>query len=326
MPDLVDYTVLDGDCLSSIAAKGKEEYTFLLSLGDNPHHFQNRNPNQLMLGEKVKVPAEWVQKKPGATSQVNTAQIKPMKVFLRLALVDRTDKALAPSKMTLDSGIVSMKDPGKGLIEAEVDAGLTASNLSVELAQAGTPLPSVGPPAPFTGKGGPDAASSDGSSTATTLGEVGGGILGAAAGGIAAYEIAKASHASTAETVVAVAGGAIVGAVLGGLAGEEIGSAASSKKPDKEGGPAYPAQFKHEDFKDSAKDAVADNRLLWSLKIGSLPPCNSPSGTQERLNNLGFTGDKTTTAVSAYQRHYKLSVSGNIADIGADICTRHDTL
>lgn len=93
----------------------------------------------------------------------------------------------------------------------------------------------------------------------------------------------------------------------------------------------YPPVIKPTDFKDPAIPPLKDGDEKWTLKIGSLPSPNALAGIQARLQNLGFraviesvAGPKTTAAVKAYQKKYKLVGSGQYTEIEADLTKRHD--
>ena len=91
------------------------------------------------------------------------------------------------------------------------------------------------------------------------------------------------------------------------------------------------------DFKDKDPDPNDFSKVEWTLEVGHLEPHTVIRGVTQRLYNLGFNcpvvkveDDKTKAAVNAYQLAFKLKKigqeTGKIADIQADIATRHDKL
>jgi hypothetical protein len=98
--------------------------------------------------------------------------------------------------------------------------------------------------------------------------------------------------------------------------------------------PTYPRPIKASEFKDEMPDPPdpADDKMEWTLKIGSLPTFDDVTGVQSRLYNLGFRcdpdtkADKTGDCVKAYQRvRLKQDTpSGAPADVQAGLRDKHD--
>jgi hypothetical protein len=98
--------------------------------------------------------------------------------------------------------------------------------------------------------------------------------------------------------------------------------------------PTYPRPIKASEFKDDAPKApdAADDKIEFTLKIGSLPDFDSDKGVLARLHNLGHAcepdSDATVTikAVKAFQRARlgQKTPSGAAADIRASARDKHD--
>jgi hypothetical protein len=101
--------------------------------------------------------------------------------------------------------------------------------------------------------------------------------------------------------------------------------------------PPYPAPIVAENFEDDNPKIAHETTASWTLHIGSMEPLATIRGCLRRLENLGYTAPdvkaedaKTETVVKSYQRKNKLgtkgSESGKVADVRADLETRHDKL
>jgi hypothetical protein len=101
--------------------------------------------------------------------------------------------------------------------------------------------------------------------------------------------------------------------------------------------PPYPPAIIESDFEDKTTKLKAETTAKWTLHVGSMEPLATVRGCMRRLTNLGYTATdvkvedpKTASLVKGYQRKNSLGVKGSesgvIADVRADLETRHDTL
>jgi N-acetylmuramoyl-L-alanine amidase len=102
--------------------------------------------------------------------------------------------------------------------------------------------------------------------------------------------------------------------------------------------PSYPPPIVAAQFEDKTATLAGETSATWTLHVGALEPKESTRGCLRRLANLGYTvpvnskaeNAQTAVIVKAYQRKHGLmakgSESGKIADVRADLETRHDVL
>lgn len=109
---------------------------------------------------------------------------------------------------------------------------------------------------------------------------------------------------------------------------------AKPEKDEKFKKPTYPRPIKASEFTDDAPKAAdaADDKIDFTLKIGSLPDFDSDKGVRARLHNLGHACEPdsdatvTTKIVKAFQRARlaQKTPSGAAADIRASARDKHD--
>jgi hypothetical protein len=247
--------VKDGDCMVSLAdSLGMNDYHTLYDDGVNAALKGTRhNPNQLVVGDDVKLPPAKGKVHGKAVDQTWTFVIRAKKpTKLRVAIVDAKDKPLA--------GKPWASSAPKAL------AGKTKSDGLIEITDF--------PP----------------------------------------QETAAAFELTWRET-----------------------KSPKPLKPEKDKTfkvPTYPRPIKASEFKDDAPKApdAADDKISFTLKVGSLPDFDSDRGVRARLHNLGHAcepdSDATVTSkvVKAFQRVRlaQKTPSGVAADIRASARDKHD--
>lgn len=101
--------------------------------------------------------------------------------------------------------------------------------------------------------------------------------------------------------------------------------------------PPYPPPIVAADFEDKTAKVAPEKEASWTLQVGFMEPSDVVRGSLRRLVNLGYTASDvkvedaaTAAVVKGYQRQNGLgtkgSESGKIADVRADLETRHDRL
>lgn len=146
---MADHVVQPGDCFSSVAKdNGYYNYRTLYDHPENATLKGNRpNPNMLIRGDIVKVPAKRQKKLALDLDKEKKFVVDRKKTKIRIAVKDVEDKAPKVSRCSLSVGSASLgKLPSSGLLEMEVDASEKSGTLALKM---------DAPPKPDTGQSGP---------------------------------------------------------------------------------------------------------------------------------------------------------------------------
>jgi hypothetical protein len=130
-----DYTVEQGDCLSSIAARFGFAPAALWNLPENAALKQQRkDPNVLYPGDVVHVPDKQLRTECGATQQRHRFRKKNTPAKLRLLLLDRKDQPRANVKYQLlvDGRWSSGTTDASGMIETTMPPHAASGTLVIE--------------------------------------------------------------------------------------------------------------------------------------------------------------------------------------------------
>ena len=142
-----DHVAAEGECCSSLAAKNNlADYRRIHDAPDNAALKGSRpNPNQLVAGDKLKIPDRDPKKFPAETGTTQKFVLAKSATHLRVQLADASDKAILAKTWTLTVG--SQKKSGTGFIDLPIDPQETAATLQLDLAKPAS-APAPAPPAP----------------------------------------------------------------------------------------------------------------------------------------------------------------------------------
>lgn len=118
----MDYTVQQGDCLSSIGYKFKIPWKKIWEHGNNAALKQKRkSPDVLLPGDVLFIPEKTLKEENGATDKNHKFKLKVEKVWLRLKLLEE-DKPRANLDYTLiiDGKEIKGKTDGSGKLEQKI--------------------------------------------------------------------------------------------------------------------------------------------------------------------------------------------------------------
>lgn len=142
------HTVQPGDCFDSIAREhGFFNYQTVFKHGQNAQACgPGTDPNTLIEGRTVEIPAKTVKKVALKLGEEQTFVIDRRKTRLRLLVADAAGKPLelGQGKLTVGAVVVDKGAGFKGLIEADIDPLQKAGTLVVKL----PPLPALAPKPP----------------------------------------------------------------------------------------------------------------------------------------------------------------------------------
>jgi N-acetylmuramoyl-L-alanine amidase len=148
---MADHPVKPGDCFSSVAKEnGYFNYLTLYGHGDNAAlKGKRKNPNLLVEGDVVKVPAKRQKKVPLDLDKEKKFVVDRKPTKIRLALMDVLDKAmdLTDCKLVVGPLTSTSKPTGAGLLEKEIDPTVKAGTLDLKINVKRKPEP---PPKPAT--------------------------------------------------------------------------------------------------------------------------------------------------------------------------------
>lgn len=131
-----DYTVKQGDCISSIA---REHGFFWQTLWDHPNNAQlkakRKNPNVLLTGDVVFVPDKSGKQEAGATECRHRFVKKGEPAKLRLQLLENdSPRANEPYVLDIDGQLFSGNTDAQGSIEHPIPPNANKGNLTVGVA------------------------------------------------------------------------------------------------------------------------------------------------------------------------------------------------
>lgn len=132
MPE--DYTVDDGDCMSSIAYEHGFYWKTLWSLSENAAlKAKRKNPNVLMPGDIVHIPDLTVRKEPGATEMTHKFILKGVPEIFRMKLLDAYHKPRANLDyvITIEGNSRRGKTDANGGIKEDIPPGAKTGQLVV---------------------------------------------------------------------------------------------------------------------------------------------------------------------------------------------------
>ena len=130
-----DYTVRQGDCLSSIAARYGLDWRSIWDHGKNSQLKRKRNdPNILLPGDVVFVPDKAVKQEDGGTQQRHRFVRKSASAKLRLQLLDeeRNPRANLRYILAVDGSLHEGVTDGEGRIETEIPPSARSAKLTVQ--------------------------------------------------------------------------------------------------------------------------------------------------------------------------------------------------
>jgi hypothetical protein len=128
-----NYTVAQGDCLSSIGAKFGFAPDTLWNLGENAElKLKRKDPNVLYPGDVVFVPDLRVKEVSCATDQSHKFEKKGVPAKLRIRLLDdQQPRANIPYQLQIDGKSISGTTDGDGYIEQPLPPGAQTGRLIV---------------------------------------------------------------------------------------------------------------------------------------------------------------------------------------------------
>jgi hypothetical protein len=132
---MADHPVTAGDCFSSVAAENGF-YNYLTLYNRNPELKAKRpNPNMLVPGDVIKIPAKKVKKESLPLDKEQLFTLDRRKTKLRVAVADVDYKAAKAISRKLTVGAKSTaRADGKGLLELEIDPKEKSATLEVGIA------------------------------------------------------------------------------------------------------------------------------------------------------------------------------------------------
>lgn len=129
------YTVVQGDCLSSIAHQyGFADWRTIYNHGSNAAFRQKRpNPNVIFPGDEIFIPDTENRTEDAPTDSWTEFKIDNQKTFLRVRMMDGNNAAFSGKKFELDVNgtIQEGTTGGDGMIEKEIPADATEAKLTV---------------------------------------------------------------------------------------------------------------------------------------------------------------------------------------------------
>ena len=129
------YTVVQGDCLSSIALQfGYADWRNIYNDPANASFRQLRpNPNLIYPGDEIFIPDPEADPEEAPTDAWTEFKIDSQKTFIRVRMMDGNNAAFSGKKYQLDvNGTISEGTTGgDGMIEKEIPANATAATLTV---------------------------------------------------------------------------------------------------------------------------------------------------------------------------------------------------
>ena len=133
---MTDHVVLQGEHLSKIAADhGFADY---LTIWSHPQNLalktQRQNPNVLLEGDTVFIPAREVREESRPTDTIHRFEVKRRRLVLRLTLEDAFSKPIANAKceLTVNGTLVKLMTDAKGKLEHEIPAEAERASLIVK--------------------------------------------------------------------------------------------------------------------------------------------------------------------------------------------------
>ena len=130
-----DYTVRQGDCLSSIAARYGLDWQSIWNHGKNSQLKRKRkDPNILLPGDVLFVPDKEVKQEDGATESRHRFVRKSASAKLRLQLLDEERKPRANLRYVLavDGALHEGTTDGEGRIEVAIPPAARSAKLTVQ--------------------------------------------------------------------------------------------------------------------------------------------------------------------------------------------------
>lgn len=129
------YTVVQGDCLSSIAHQfGFADWRTIYNHGSNAAFRQQRpNPNQIFPGDQIFIPDTEGKTEDAPTDKWTEFKIDNQKTMIRVRMMDGNNKPFAGKQYQLDvNGTLSEgSTKADGMIEQEIPADATEATLTV---------------------------------------------------------------------------------------------------------------------------------------------------------------------------------------------------
>ncbi|MFN0106170.1 MAG: peptidoglycan-binding protein [Bryobacteraceae bacterium] len=131
------YTVVQGDCLSSIALRyGFADWRTIYNHGNNAEFRRLRpNPNLIYPGDSLYIPDTDTRTDPAATDAWHEYKVEGQKTFVRVRMLDADMAALAGKKYRLVANGKTTEGTlgGDGMIEQEIAADSPDARLTVWL-------------------------------------------------------------------------------------------------------------------------------------------------------------------------------------------------
>lgn len=91
----------------------------------------------------------------------------------------------------------------------------------------------------------------------------------------------------------------------------------------------YPPLIQADDFCKTGENQKREYVYEWKILVGSLPSESTDKGIIERLGNLGYVcvgGELISDVVKTFQKNNELIVTGNLADVRNNVCSKHDII
>ncbi len=147
----MDYTVQQGDCMSSIAYENGFFWKTLWNLPENAAlKAKRKNPNVLMLGDIVYIPDLRVKQEPRPTdAQHQFVKLStPEKLHIRLLDYNHKPRPNVAYIMVIDGVLRQGKSDGRGMITEAIPPNAKKAKLTYPAPQLTNPSPQLTYPAP----------------------------------------------------------------------------------------------------------------------------------------------------------------------------------